>query len=111
MPFVTMFREHEVYHAIRRVFDAAGAEWNVRAEVQFGSTACAMAAAGAGAALVDPLSAADVAHRGASIVAFAPPIHYEVSALRPAQRELSILARHFIADIDARLALHRITSI
>jgi DNA-binding transcriptional LysR family regulator len=108
MPFITVFREHEVYHAVSRAFDAAGAKWNVRAEVQFGSTACAMAAAGAGVALVDPLSAADVANRGASVAAFTPPIYYDVAVVRPAERDLSILARHFIADIDARLGHYRI---
>jgi len=107
LPFITVFREHEVYHTVSRAFDAAGAKWNVRAEVQFGSTACAMAAAGAGVALVDPLSAAEVAHRGVTIAAFSPPIYYDVVVVRPAEREPSILARHFITEIDTRLAHYR----
>jgi DNA-binding transcriptional LysR family regulator len=105
-PFIAMFREHMLFHAVARAFDEAGARWNVVAETEFFATACALVGQGAGLCVVDPLTAAD--HAGRRVVArpFAPVLHYEVALFRPAGRQPSRLAQDFAAAVRARLAPH-----
>jgi DNA-binding transcriptional LysR family regulator len=102
-PFIAMFREHMTFHSVGRAFDEAGARWNVCAETEFFATACALAASGAGACVVDPFAAADFAGRGIVARPFEPAVPYELALFRSASRPPSRLAVEFAAALEARL--------
>lgn len=93
--FVALERGTRLGEAIRDAFERAGIPFDFATEVRYGNTACALAEADAGVAIVDPLTA-----RGSRydlvIRPFLPAIPVAASALWAENRELSRLARFFL---------------
>ncbi len=76
----------------------------IRAETPLSEIACAMVASGAGVSVVDPFTASEFATRGVAARRFEPVVEFQVTALFPAQRTLSAVAREFIAEFA--VAIH-----
>ena len=56
VPFIGLERGTRLGEAVRESFAQAGAPFQPTVEVRYGNTACVLAAAGVGAAVVDPFS-------------------------------------------------------
>lgn len=104
VPFVPAWRATLPYQAIREVFAAAGAELNIAAETEFFASACAIVAAGGGATLVDPLSAASYSGGNIVIRPFTPAVPYDICVFH--RRSLSLLGEVFMQRLDTHLAAH-----
>jgi DNA-binding transcriptional LysR family regulator len=88
--------EREIRHRISRVLSDAGIRWEVAVEADLFSVACALVAHGAGIALVDPWTAADVGRGRVLVKPFAPALVYEIAIYRPPARPLSTLSEQFL---------------
>ncbi len=104
LPFVPTWRASLTYRAIREVFADSGVELKIAAETEFFASACAIVAAGGGATIVDPLTAASISSRAIAIKPFAPMVPYEICVFH--RRSLSLLGEAFMERLDAQLAAH-----
>lgn len=102
--FIALDAETRMGAALREAFMAERAPLSARAEVRYCETACVLAEAGLGAAVVDPFSAARAMSRGLVIRPFLPAIPSAAFAFWSLRRPLSPLARQFLAETVARLA-------
>lgn len=93
--FIALERETRLGEATRSAFEQEGEEFNFSAEVRYGNTACALAEAGAGIAIIDPLTAYsgrfDIAVRP-----FVPAIPIAAYAIWSENRSLSRLGQFFL---------------
>jgi len=104
VPFIAMFPEHMLYRAVAGAFEEAGAAWNVIAEAEFTASACAMAATGAGVAVVDLLTARTFAPIGLVRRPFRPPLRYTFAVFRPPVRPPSQRVHDFLALLRDHIA-------
>ncbi|GBQ87585.1 LysR family transcriptional regulator [Acetobacter nitrogenifigens DSM 23921 = NBRC 105050] len=104
--FIALERGTRLGEAIRDAFERADVPFDFATEVRYGNSACALAEADAGVAIVDPLTARggryDLVSRP-----FLPDIPVTASAIWAENRELSRLARFFLdrmRDVFTRIA-------
>jgi DNA-binding transcriptional LysR family regulator len=106
-PFVALERGTRLGEAVRTSFEATGTPFRSTIEVRYCNTACVLASAGVGAAVVDPFSP----HQGLGHRLVVRPFRPETPAvsyvLWSEARPLSRLAQTFLAGIQiaARAAL------
>jgi DNA-binding transcriptional LysR family regulator len=94
VPFVSLFKGDPIYQQLAMAFSAYGSSWNVVAETEFFSTACALVCSGMGIGIVDPV--VSLPFTGNLVLKpFSPAIKYEIALLLPTQEEPSQLAREF----------------
>ncbi|MFP2871905.1 LysR family transcriptional regulator [Acetobacter tropicalis] len=93
--FIALERETRLGEATRAVFEQEGEEFNFSSEVRYGNTACALAEAGAGIAVVDPLTAYSGRFK-TDVRPFVPVIPITAYAIWSENRSLSRLARFFL---------------
>ena len=79
-----------------RAFAASGVQPTVRIEARTQHGICALVAAGAGVALVDPCVAEDWVAAGLVFVPCAPEVHWDLAVLTPKTRPSSLICRDFI---------------
>lgn len=103
-PMVAPARALQLPAKLSAAFAAAGATLNAVVEAEFLASLCALVAAGAGWALVDPLSAATFRPLGLACRPFEPALHYEIAVFHRRDREPSTLAAAFLALLETRLA-------
>lgn len=89
--------------AIEQAFARAGVERHIVARTQLSEACCALVAAGAGAAIVDPLSAAAFVRDGIHIARFTPRVSQTIWALLPSLRPPSRLARMLLSHVERTL--------
>ena len=102
-PFVATYRAHMLHHRIGAAFSERGAAWEVRTEVEFFASACALVARGAGVAVVDPLSAGHHEKLGLVVRPFEPAIFYDFGVFRSRDRDLSVVAQAFYEFLTRHL--------
>jgi DNA-binding transcriptional LysR family regulator len=103
LPMVAPARALQLAPRLTAVFIAAGAALNAVVEAEFLASLCGLVAAGAGWALVDPLSAESFSHFGLVARPFEPAILYEVGVFHRRDREPSTLAAAFLELLEAKL--------
>lgn len=98
-PFIALERGTRLGEAVRASFTAAGTPFRSTVEVRYCNTACVLAGAGVGAAVVDPFSP----HQGGShrlvVRPFLPVTPAESYVFWSKARPLSRLALTFLAEI------------
>lgn len=100
---VALEAEMRMGAAVRHAFAESQLPCNVSIETRYCETACALAAAGLGAAIVDPFSPA--ARPDLLVKRFEPTIPSVAFAFWSARRQLSPSAQQFLQEV--REALHR----
>jgi DNA-binding transcriptional LysR family regulator len=95
-PFIALEAGTRMGIAVRDAFLAARQPFGFRAEVRYCDTACVLAAAGLGAAVVDPFS--PTRDQGLAVRPFVPAIPSVAYAFWSARRPISQTARRFLAD-------------
>jgi DNA-binding transcriptional LysR family regulator len=103
MPFVAISRQRNTHHQVMNVFAAHSATCKVVAEAEFFASVCGMVAHGLGVSIVDPATAEEFSMLGLVVRPFAPAIQYRIAVFHSADRRPSILAREFLAALDARI--------
>ncbi len=96
VPAISMNRDHPHFHAIRTVFEQAGAHFDVRVETRQFASACILAGEGVGMSIVSPIDAAEYAGRGLAIRRFEPATAFGLAALYPTHRPRSLILREFV---------------
>ncbi|MDJ0388411.1 LysR family transcriptional regulator [Roseomonas sp. E05] len=102
-PCISLGRQYRLRHLVDELFERHGVTRRMVAETQNAQAACAMAAAGLGFAVSDPVSAAGQAGR-AAMLRLTPTTVFHIHVLAPPGRPLALLARHFLARLTAGLA-------
>nr|WP_046869705.1 LysR substrate-binding domain-containing protein [Microvirga massiliensis] len=103
VPFVAISRERKTHHRVMSVFVEHGARCEVVAEVEFFASICGLVANGLGVSVVDPASAAEFAPVGLAVRPFVPAVPYEFAIFRLADREPSVVAGHFLAELEEHI--------
>lgn len=103
-PLITVNRDQPHYRAVREAFEASGSRLDLRVETRQFGTACIMANAGVGVAVVSEIDAEEQRAAGMIIRPFEPTIPFGISLLYPAYRPRSLLLDEFIAAFRASLA-------
>jgi len=101
--FIALERGTRLGEATRAAFEAEREEFNFSAEVRYGNTACALAEAHAGLAVVDSLTAFSGRFKVA-VRPFRPAIPVGAYAIWSENRSLSRLARFFLARVRDAVA-------
>jgi DNA-binding transcriptional LysR family regulator len=94
--FISLGHSTLIRFRIDAIFADHDVERVMRVETPLSEIACALAAAGVGATIVDPFTAKEYASRGLAVRRFEPLVGFEFAALYSAQRGLSAVAREFI---------------
>ncbi len=99
-PMAALFPEHRTFQLTQRIFDAAGADFDVRFTGQYFLMLLTYVERGLASVVVDPISAASwrrSASNQGSIVfrPFQPALEFPVNLLTPAYRPSSLLAQSF----------------
>lgn len=102
VPFVALQPGHMTYSRLAAVFYNAGADFNVRINVQLFTPACVLVANGVGVAVVDPISAELHHSRGLVSVPFEPVIPFTIGLIRPLGQPVSLLSQSFLAYLKER---------
>jgi DNA-binding transcriptional LysR family regulator len=102
--FISLGQSTLLRFRIDAVFADAGIARQLRIETPLSMIACALAASGAGLAIVDPFTAGEFDGRGIVVRPFAPRIDVEFGILYSTQFALSGLARELIDGFDAAVA-------
>lgn len=103
-PFISLGQSTLLRYRIDAVFADHDVPRKLRVETQLTMIACAMVAAGAGVAIVDPFTAEEYQGRGVVIRPFDPGIHIDMAVLMSAQRSLSTLAQDFLSGFRGAVA-------
>ncbi len=103
-PFISLGQSTLLRFRIDAVFADAGVNRQMRVETPLSMIACALAAADAGLAIVDPFTAREFTGRGIVARPFKPQIDVETAILYSKQLALSGLARELIAEFTAAVA-------
>ena len=97
--FIALERGTRMGEAVRESFRAAGCPFRFAVEVRYCNTACVLAEAGVGAAVVDPFSAAAGRAQGLEIRPFTPATPTSAYAAWSPGRPLSRLAEAFLQSV------------
>ncbi|MBC7578305.1 MAG: LysR family transcriptional regulator [Tardiphaga sp.] len=99
LPFIGLERGTRLGDAVRENFASADVPFRPTVEVRYCNTACMLAAAGVGAAVVDPMSARQ--HGGQALVVrpFTPKIPSVAYVLWAEEAPLSRLAKAFLEEV------------
>jgi len=100
-PFIAVGPTAPSRFRIDDVFSAHDVQRRIRVETPLSEIACALVAAGAGVAIVDPFTAAEYTNHGVAVLAFEPAVEFQVAALRHAGRAPSPVARDFVDGFAA----------
>lgn len=87
-PFISLGQSTLLRFRVDAAFADAGVRRQMRIETQLTMMACSFAAAGAGLAIIDPITAASHAGRGIAIRPFSPRVDIELGIIHSTQREL-----------------------
>ncbi|WP_298244146.1 LysR family transcriptional regulator [uncultured Bradyrhizobium sp.] len=99
LPFIGLERGTQLGEAVRASFASAGAPFRPTVEVRYCNTACVLAAAGVGAAVVDPFSPHQAGNQGLIIRPFLPRTPALAYMLWSEAEPLSRLARVFLDEV------------
>lgn len=100
-PFIGLERGTRLGEAVRDSFAQAGVPFAATVEVRYCNTACVLAGAGVGIAVVDPFSPSQGGAHPVVVRAFAPATPVEAFMLWSEAEPLSRLARAFLAEVRA----------
>ncbi|MDI3565244.1 LysR family transcriptional regulator [Bradyrhizobium sp. Arg816] len=99
MPFIGLERGTRLGEAVRDSFARAGAPFQPTVEVRYCNTACVLATAGVGAAVVDPFSPRQNGGSGLVVRPFTPTTHAVAYMLWSEAEPLSRLAKAFLNEV------------
>lgn len=105
LPFIGLERGTRLGEAVRDSFARAGAPFQPTVEVRYCNTACVLAAAGVGAAVVDPFSPRQNGGQGLVVRPFTPTTRAVAYMLWSEAEPLSRLAKAFLGEIRKESAL------
>ncbi|MEY9136806.1 DNA-binding transcriptional LysR family regulator [Bradyrhizobium diazoefficiens] len=105
LPFIGLERGTRLGEAVRDSFARAGAPFRPTVEVRYCNTACVLAAAGVGAAVVDPFSPRQNGGNGLVVRPFTPTTHAVAYMLWSEAEPLSRLAKAFLSEVRKQSAL------
>lgn len=97
--FIALERGTRMGEAVRASFRAADCPFEFAVEVRYCNTACVLAGAGVGVAVVDPFSAGDAAGRSLAVRRFIPRTPVDACAAWSATRPLSRLVEAFLDEM------------
>jgi DNA-binding transcriptional LysR family regulator len=98
-PFIGLERGTQLGEAVRDSFARAGAPFQPTVEVRYCNTACVLAAAGVGAAVVDPFSPRQSGNGGLVVRPFVPKTPALAYMLWSEAQPLSRLAKAFLSEV------------
>ena len=111
LPFIGLERGTRLGEAVRESFAQAGAPFQPTVEVRYCNTACVLAAAGVGAAVVDPFSPRQSGGQDLIVRPFTPKTAAVAYMLWSEAEPLSRLAKAFLNEVrQASRSLDRDTS-
>jgi DNA-binding transcriptional LysR family regulator len=99
LPFIGLERGTRLGEAVRESFAQAGAPFQPTVEVRYCNTACVLAAAGVGAAVVDPFSPRQSGGQALIVRPFAPKTTAVAYMLWSEAEPLSRLAKAFLNEV------------
>lgn len=99
LPFIGLEQGTRLGEAVRENFAQAGAPFRPTVEVRYCNTACMLASAGVGAAVVDPMSARQNGSPNLVVRPFTPAIPSVAYVLWSEAEPLSRLAKEFLAEV------------
>ena len=99
LPFIGLERGTRLGEAVRESFAQAGAPFQPTVEVRYCNTACVLAAAGVGAAVVDPFSPRQSGSQGLIVRPFTPKTVAVAYMLWSEAEPLSRLAKAFLNEV------------
>ena len=99
LPFIGLERGTRLGEAVRDSFAKAGAPFQPTVEVRYCNTACVLAAAGVGAAVVDPFSPRQGGNNGLLVRPFVPRTPALAYMLWSQAEPLSRLAKAFLDEV------------
>jgi DNA-binding transcriptional LysR family regulator len=99
VPFIGLERGTQLGEAVRDSFARAGAPFQPTVEVRYCNTACVLAAAGVGAAVVDPFSPRQGGNGGLIVRPFTPTTPALAYMLWSEAEPLSRLAKAFLNEV------------
>jgi DNA-binding transcriptional LysR family regulator len=99
LPFIGLERGTRMGEAVRENFAQAGTPFQPSVEVRYCNTACVLAAAGVGAAIVDPISPRQTGSHDLVVRRFAPAIPSIAYMLWSEAEPLSRIAKAFADDV------------
>jgi DNA-binding transcriptional LysR family regulator len=99
LPFIGLERGTRLGEAVRDSFAQAGAPFQPTVEVRYCNTACVLAAAGVGAAVVDPFSPRQSSSQALIVRPFAPKTTAVAYMLWSEAEPLSRLAKAFLTEV------------
>ncbi|GGF55325.1 transcriptional regulator [Azorhizobium oxalatiphilum] len=102
--FVGLDGETRMGQTVREAFAAEGVPYVAGVEVRYCGTACVLAAAGLGAAVVDPFSPAASGQTGLVVIPFAPRTPCPASVFWPGLRRQPVAASRFLEALHGTLA-------
>lgn len=103
-PLISFSRHQPIGSLVEDAYRQAGLRRRIAIEVMQTWTACALAHAGAGVAVVDGFSMIGVSWPGLASCRFTPPVPIVARLLRPRLRPLSRLAQGFVDELEAVVA-------
>jgi DNA-binding transcriptional LysR family regulator len=103
-PFIGLERGTRLGEALRDAFARAGVPFDATVEVRYCNTACVLAGAGVGVAVVDPFSPSQGGAHPVVVRPFEPRTPVEAFMLWSEAEPLSRLARAFLAEVRATRA-------
>ncbi len=100
-PFIGLERGTRLGEAVRDSFSRAGVPFGATVEVRYCNTACVLAGAGVGVAVVDPFSPSQGGAHPVVVRPFVPRTPVEAFMLWSEAEPLSRLAQAFLAEVRA----------
>jgi len=101
LPLIGLERGTRLGEAVRATFEQAGVPYAATVEVRYCNTACVLAAAGVGVAVVDPFSPTQGGSHELAVRPFLPSTPAIAHVLWSESQPLSRLARAFLAELEA----------
>lgn len=101
LPLIGLERGTRLGEAVRASFEQAGVPYTATVEVRYCNTACVLAAAGVGVAVVDPFSPTQGGSHELAVRPFLPGTPAVAHVLWSESQPLSRLARAFLAELEA----------
>ena len=108
-PYISLGRKYLLRDLVDELFERNGVTPRLVAETQNAAAACAMAAAGLGFTIADPVSIDAVADATA-VRRLDPTVTFMVNVLAPSGRPMSAIAKRFLGSVTAELAKPRFRS-
>lgn len=99
VPFIALERGTKMGTILRRAFEKAGERFEFSVEVRYCNTACVLAEAGVGVALVDPLSPLFAGRFRLTSRPFEPASRVAASVVRSRKRPLSRAGEAFLREV------------